>query len=255
MSTSVKLTALDGCSFEDPSLYRSVVGSLQYLAFTRPDISYAVNCVCQYMHSPRLPHWQAVKRILRYLHHTKSLGLHFTSSSQHTLSAFYDADWVGCPDDRRSISGFCVYFGSHLISWGSKKQPTIARSSTEAEYKSVANATCEILWLQSLLKELGIFQKNPPTPWCDNLGATYLSVNPVLHSITKHVDLDYHFVREWVDAKTLQVSFISSNDQIADILTKPLSAVRFQQLRSSLTITSVPLDSWEGIKGYTTSCS
>ncbi|KAF5446008.1 hypothetical protein F2P56_031673, partial [Juglans regia] len=139
MSTSAKISALDGSSFEDPQLYRSVVGSLQYLSFTRPDISFAVNKVCQYMHSPRQSHWQAVKRILCYLKLTISLGLFFSSVSSLKLTAFSDADWAGFPDDRKSTGGFCVYFGSHLVSWGSKKQPTIARSSTEAEYKSVAN--------------------------------------------------------------------------------------------------------------------
>ncbi|XP_042983205.1 uncharacterized mitochondrial protein AtMg00810-like [Carya illinoinensis] len=144
MSVSSKISAFDGSSFEDPHLYRSVVGSLQYLSFTRPDISFAVNKVCQYMHNPKIPHWQAVKRILRYLKLTSNFGLYFSKSSPLTLSAFSDADWAGCPDDRKSIGGFCIFFGNNLVSWGSKKQPTIARSSTEAEYKAVANTTCEL---------------------------------------------------------------------------------------------------------------
>ncbi|KAF5465898.1 hypothetical protein F2P56_015863 [Juglans regia] len=204
------------------------------------------------MHNPRLPHWKAVKHILRYLKHTCHFGLHFSASFTFTLSAFSDADWAGCPDDRKSTGGYCVYFGNHLISWGSKKQPTVARSSTEAEYKSVANTTCELLWLQSLLSELGIFLVSPPTLWCDNISATYLTLNPVLHSRTKHVELDYHFVWERVVAKTLKVSFIPSKDQIADILTKPLSAARFAQLRSSLTVSPVPLASRGDVKAGAT---
>ncbi|KAF5470759.1 hypothetical protein F2P56_011250 [Juglans regia] len=242
MCSNVKLSTVDGPSFEDPHLYRSVVGSLQYLAFTRPDLSFAVNKVCQFMHCPRVPHWQAVKRILCYLRLTTNFGLHFSpSSSPPKLTAFSDADWAGCPDDGKSTGGFCVYFGSHMISWGSKKQPTIARSSTEAEYKVVANTTCELLWIQSLLKELEIFLPDPPTLWCDNLAATYLSVNPVLHSRTKHVELDFYFVRDRVATKTLTVSFVPGKDQVADILTKPLSTVRFNLLRSCLTISPVPV--------------
>ncbi|KAF5464008.1 hypothetical protein F2P56_014124 [Juglans regia] len=220
MASSTRLTAVDGPSFEDPQLYRSVVGSLQYLSFTRPDISFAVNRVCQFMHCPRLIHWQAVKRILRYLRLTSTFGLHLSPISSFKITTFSDADWAGCPDDRKSTGGFCIFFGSHLISWGSKKQLTVARSSTKAEYKSVAITACEILWLQSLLTELGIVISDIPTLFCDNLGATYLSVNPVMHSRIKHVDLDYHFVRDRVAAKTLAVQ---SKDQLADILTKPLS--------------------------------
>ncbi|KAF5475573.1 hypothetical protein F2P56_007367 [Juglans regia] len=248
MSVTTKLSAFDSSSFEDPLTYRSVVGSLQYLSFTRPDISFAVNKVCQYMHNPTNSHWQAVKRILRYLRLTSHLGLFLSKTSPCNISAFSDADWAGCPDDRKSTGGFCVFLGSNLVSWGSKKQPTIARSSTKAEYKAVANTTCEVLWIQSLLRELGIFLQDPPKLWCDNLGATYLTVNPILHARTKHVELDYHFVRDRVAAKTLTVSFLSSKDQLADILTKPLSTARFQFLRSSLTLHPVPLEAREAVK-------
>ncbi|KAF5455583.1 hypothetical protein F2P56_025143 [Juglans regia] len=145
MSASVKLTLADGPDFEDPTLYRSTVGSLQYLSLTRPDVAYAVNKVCQFMHTPKTPHWQAVKRILRYLKHTAHLGLHIKPSSDYSLHAFTDADWAGCPDDRRSTGGFCIFLGPNLVSWGSKKQSTIACSTTEAEYKALANTTAELL--------------------------------------------------------------------------------------------------------------
>lgn len=121
MSSSVKLTVLEGPSYEDPQYYRSIVGSLQYTAFTQPDISFAVNKVCQYMHYPRLPHGQAVKRILRYLNLTQHFGLFFIPSFELKLNAFSDANWAGCLDDRKSTGDFCIYFGFYLISWGSKK--------------------------------------------------------------------------------------------------------------------------------------
>ncbi|XP_068649013.1 secreted RxLR effector protein 161-like [Aristolochia californica] len=152
----------------------SVVGSLQYLLFTRPDLAFLVNRVCQFMHAPCLSHWQSMKRILRYLKQTLDYGLALTPSRSPFLSALSDADWVGCPDDRKSTSGYCLFYGTNLIYWSSKKQTTIARSSTEAKYKALAHATCELVWVQSLLSELGVFLSKSPVLYCDNLGATYL---------------------------------------------------------------------------------
>ncbi|PKI70974.1 hypothetical protein CRG98_008555 [Punica granatum] len=182
VNTGPRLSIRDGSSFEDPSLYRSVVGSLQYLSLTRPDIAYSVNQVCQFLHCPTTTHWQAVKRILRYLKGTITHELHIHPSSMSSVHGFSNADWVGNPDDRRSVSGFVIFLGSNPVSWSSKKQRTVARSSTESEYKSLANATAEILWLQSLLQELGISQHHPPTLWCDNISTIYLTANPIFHA-------------------------------------------------------------------------
>lgn len=146
------------------------------------------------MHSPTMDHWTAVKRILRYLKHTIDHGFHFRRSNELTLSAFSDADWGGCPDDRRSTSGYCIFMGPNLISWSSKKQATVARSSTEVEYRGLSLATAELLWIHNLLQELNFPPSTPPILWCDNLGATYLTVNPKFHARTKHVELDFHFV-------------------------------------------------------------
>jgi hypothetical protein len=216
--TSVSLSQFDGNSFEDPHLYRSVVGALQYATITRPDISFAVNKVAQFMHSPTTTHWTAVKRILRYLVGSSFHGLFFKPSSSINLHAYSDADWAGCPDDRRSTTGFCIFLGPNLVSWSAKKQHTVSRSSTEAEYRSLALACTEILWIQYLLKELHFPLLSPPILWCDNIDATFLAANPMFHAQTKHVEIDYHFIREKVASNQLLVRYVCSRDQIADTL-------------------------------------
>jgi histone deacetylase 1/2 len=165
-----------------------------------------------------------------------SLGLRITKSSSQLVSGFTDADWAGCVDDRRSTGGFAIFFGSNLVSWSARKQATVSRSSTESEYKAMANATAEIMWVQSLLKELGVRDSPMARLWFDNLGATYLSANPVFHARTKHIEIDYHFVRERVAQKLLDVKLIGTNDQVADGFTKPLTAYKLQELKRNLNL-------------------
>lgn len=241
LSSTEKLSAHDGEPLgpKDSTRYRSIVGALQYLTITRPDISFSVNKICQYLHAPTTVHWTAAKRFLRFIKHTINSGLAYRKSSSTLLSAFSDADWAGDIDDRRSTGGFAVYFGPNLISWSARKQATVSRSSTEAEYKSVANATAEIIWLQSLLKELQVPTRDIPCLWCDNLGATYLSANPVFHARTKHIEIDYHFVRERVANKLLDIRYVSSKDQIADGFTKALPVRDLENFRRNLTLTKV----------------
>ncbi|KAL5706290.1 hypothetical protein ACHQM5_024479 [Ranunculus cassubicifolius] len=179
-----KLSLYDGELLHDASQYRSVVGALQYLTITRPDISYAVNQVCQFMHKPTTTHWTAVKRILRYLKHTHDNGLFYRPSSLR-IEAYSDADYAGNPDDRHSTGGYCIYLGYNPISWSAKKHKTISRSSTEAEYRQLAYTAAEISWLRSLFKDLGV-TLSPPTIWCDNISSISLASNPVFHSKMKH---------------------------------------------------------------------
>lgn len=230
MCSTEQLTLQSGRPLEDPKQFRAVVGSLQYLSLTRPDISFAVNRMSQYMHQPTDEHWSAVKRILRYLSSTISHGVFFSRHNTPTLHAFTDADWAGNKDDYTSTGAYIVYFGRHPIAWSSKKQTGIARSSTEAEYRSIASTAAEVCWLISLLTELGLRSSVKPTIYCDNIGATYLAANPVFHSRMKHLALDYHFVRNHVQSGHLRVTHVSSADQLADALTKPLPRSRFNNL-------------------------
>ncbi|KAL5701150.1 hypothetical protein ACHQM5_026519 [Ranunculus cassubicifolius] len=184
--------------FNDPNLYRSIVGGLQYLTFTRPDIAFSVNYVCQHMHEPRTSHFQLVKRILRYVQGTITHGIRLLASNSLKLYGFSDADWAGCPITRRSTTGYCTYLGRNCISWSAKKQPTVARSSTEAEYRAMASTAAELTWLTYLLRDIGMYLDDPPTLYCDNISALHLTINPVFHARTKHIELDYHFVREKV---------------------------------------------------------
>ena len=244
LSTSESLSRAVGTALgpEDSFRYRSIVGGLQYLTLTRPDISFAVNKVCQFLSQPTDVHWEAVKRILRYIKGTLHTGLKFRRSSFTGISIFTDADWAGCVDDRLSTSGYAIFVGPNLVSWSSKKQPTVSRSSTEAEYKALANGVAEAIWINSLLKELGVTRQRTPILWCDNLGATYLTANPVFHARTKHIEIDFHFVRERVAKGALDVRFISSSDQIADVFTKPATRQMLDRFNTNLNLVCHSLD-------------
>lgn len=144
VDTNAKLSVDSGDLFHDPTLYRSLAGALQYLNFTRPDITYAVQQICMHMHDPRTPHWNALKRIIRYIKGTLSFGLTLDHHRDPSLLVYTDADWAGCTDTRQSTSGYCIYCGDNLLSWSSKRQSTVSRSSAKAEYHGVANVIAEI---------------------------------------------------------------------------------------------------------------
>uniref|UniRef100_A0A2N9FFC2 Reverse transcriptase Ty1/copia-type domain-containing protein n=1 Tax=Fagus sylvatica TaxID=28930 RepID=A0A2N9FFC2_FAGSY len=240
-SPNTRLSLHEGDVLSDPHGYRSLVGALHYLTFTRPDISFAVHQVCQYMSTPTSTHLTAAKRILRYIKGTLHHGIAFTPGPL-SLSVYSDADWAGDPDDRRSTSGLLIYLGSNPITWSAKKQPTVSRSSTESEYRALATASAEVCWIRTLLKELGIYLSQPPTLWCDNVSALAIASNPVFHARTKHIEVDFHFIRERVLRKDLVVKFVSTIDQLADIFTKSLPTQRFLDLQRNLTV-SISLSS------------
>jgi hypothetical protein len=245
--TQSKLSATSGSPFPDPSLYRSLAGALQYATLTRPEIAYAVQQICLHMHAPRDSHFSLIKRVLRYLKGTLDLGLVLYRSSTHSLVAYSDADWAGCPDTRRSTSGFCMYLGDNLISWSSRRQTTVSRSSAEAEYRAVATCVAESCWVRQILQELHRPIHHATIVYCDNVSAVYMSANPVHHRRTKHIELDIHFVREKVAIGDVRVLHVPSSSQFADIFTKGLPTLLFREFRSSLHVDPLPGSACGGV--------
>jgi len=240
VDTRAKLSATDGAPVADATQYRSLAGALQYLTLTRPDLAYAVQQVCLFMHDPREPHLALLKRILRYVKGTLSTGLHIGAGPVSSLTAYSDADWAGCPDSRRSTSGYCVFLGDNLVSWSSKRQTTVSRSSAEAEYRAVAHAVAETCWLRQLLQELHAPLSSATIVYCDNVSAVYMTANPVHHRRTKHIEIDIHFVRDLVALGQVRVLRVPSSHQFADIMTKGLPVQLFTDFRSSLCVRDPP---------------
>ena len=236
MAVGTRLSSLDSPLFEQPSLYRSTVGALQYLTLTRPDISFPVNKLSQHLQAPTNLQWQACKRILRYIKGTLQFGLQFKPAVSLNIECYADADWGSSPDDRRSTSGCCVFLGPNLIQWSSRKQKVVALSSTEAEYRALAQTATKVAWLHNMFSELGLNFPITPVVWCDNVSVGALASNPVFHAQTKHIELDAHYIREQVLAKKLVVQYVPSKLQIADLLTKPLSAAQSSELRQKMTV-------------------
>jgi hypothetical protein len=230
-----KMSQFDGAPLLDPTEYRHVVGALQYATLTRPDLAYSVNQLCQHIHHPTTTYWTTAKQVLRYLKGSTDFGLFYRIGSIN-LHAYCDSNWAGNPDDRRSTTGYGIFLGSNLISWCAKKQQTVSRSSTKAEYRSMALATAELFWVRMLLKELHISLYDSPHLWCDNSGALSLASNPVFHARTKHIEIDFHFILEKVTNRDIQLQYISTIEQVADIFTKGHTASRFNYLRFKLKV-------------------
>ena len=246
VDTKPKLRAHSARACPDPTLYRILAGALQYLTFTRPDISYAVQQICLFMHQPMDEHMQALKCIIRYVKGSLHHGLHLYPSSTSTLLSYTDADWGCYPDTRCSTSGYCVFLGDNVLSWSSKRQATLSQSSAESEYRGVANIVSESCWLRNLLLELHCPIKTATLVYCDNVSAIYLSGNPIQHQRTKHIEMDIPFVREKVARGEVRVLHVPSRYQIADIFTKGLPLILFEDFRDSLSFRP-PLASIAGV--------
>lgn len=218
----------------DKGAYQRLVGKLIYLSHTRPDIAFAVSVVSRFMHNPKETHLKAVYRILQYLKGNPGRGILFKRGESMTIEAYTDADYAGSLVDRRSTSGYCTFLGGNLVTWRSKKQNVVARSSAESEFRSMAMGICELLWLKIILEDLKIKWEGPMRLYCDNKSAISIAHNPVQHDRTKHIEVDRHFIKEKLDSGLICTPFISTKDQLADVLTKGLPSHEFQQIIGKL---------------------
>ena len=181
------------------------------------------------MQTPKKPHLDAVRRTLHYVCATLDYALFYEADVELELFGYTDADWAGSADDRRSTSGFMFSLGSAAITWSSKKQPTVSLSSTEAEYRGAAVAACEVAWLEMLLHDLRLQVHRPVVIYCDNLSSIQLARNPVFHARTKHIEVHYHFIRDRVLAGDIDLMYVGTDEQIADIFTKALGAEKLRR--------------------------
>ncbi|CAH9070823.1 unnamed protein product [Cuscuta europaea] len=188
------------------------------------------------MQAPRQEHWQAALRVIRYLKGSPGQGIILSASSDLQLTGWCDSDWASCPLTRRSLTGWIIFFGNSPVSWKTKKQHTVSRSSTEAEYRSMAAITSELKWLKSLLMSLGVTHSRPISLRCDSRSALHITHNPVFHERTKHIEVDCHYVRDAIQDGTLTAHHVSTNDQLADIFTKALGQRQFHFLLGKLGI-------------------
>ncbi|CAL1383833.1 unnamed protein product [Linum trigynum] len=215
---------------KDPTSYRPLVGRLLYLTVTRLDITYAINMLSQAVQSPTQAHVDTVVRVLRYLKASPGRGLFLPVVGDLSLTAHCDADWAGCPTTRRSTIGYFITLGSSPVSWRTKKQSVVARSSADAEYRAMASTISEVIWLRWLPCDL-VVQLSSPTPlYCDNQAALHIAANLVFHERTKHVEMDYYFVRERVHSGDVVACKVATSEQPADLFTKGLSVDQFTHL-------------------------
>lgn len=239
MDPKISLNNTSGVPLTDAKPYRELIGRLLYLTLTRPDITYAVNRLSQFLSCPTDLHMQAVYNILKYLKTNPGQGLFYSANTDICLNAFSDADWGTCTDTRRSISGICVFLGTSLITWKSKKQDRASGSSTESEYRAMAMATDELVWLNQLLKDLHITVASQAKLFCDNKSAMHIANNPVFHERTKAIEIDCHKTRDRVKEGFLKVLHVSTGNQLADILTKPLHPGPFHSLLGRMSVSSL----------------
>lgn len=234
MEQNHRLALVEGPFLDNPAQYRRLIGRLVYLTITCPDISYGVHTLSQFLHEPRQQHMDAAMRVFHYLKGGPGQGIVLATASSLQLNAYCDSDWASCPLTRRSVTGYFVTLGTLPVSWKTKKQPIVSRSSVEAEYRAMAITTCELTWLKSFLQSLGVYHRQPMRLYCDNQSTLHIASNPVFHERTKHIEIDCHYVRERLVAGNITTAHVRSVQQLADILMKALGRPQFEYLTRKL---------------------
>ncbi|KAK6121804.1 hypothetical protein DH2020_044417 [Rehmannia glutinosa] len=224
----------------DSCRYKQIVGSLMYLSATRPDIMFAVSLLSRYMDRPTELHFQAAKRVLRYVKCTVDLGIFYKNGGDEKLISYTDSDYAGDLDDRKSTSGYVFLLSSGAVSWSSKKQPIVTLSTTEAEFVAAASCACQAIWMRRILEDFHHVQSGDTTIFCDSSSAIELSKNPVLHGRSKHIDVRFHFLRDLVKDKIIKLLHCHTQEQVADIMTKPLKLDLFLKFRGLLGVCANP---------------
>lgn len=224
-----RLALSESPCLQNPEQYCRLIGRLIYLAVTRPDLAYCVHFLAQFMKEPREDHWTAAIRVVRYLKGNPGQGIFLRADGPFHLTGWCDSDYATCPLTRKSITGYFIQLGGSPISWKTKKQKTVSRSSAKAEYRALAFLTQELIWLKRILVGLGVPHVESMTVCCDSKAAIHIATNPVFHERTKHVEIDCHFVRDEVLSKNIKLVHVDTRSQLADIFTKPLGRQAYEQ--------------------------
>ncbi|XP_038880011.1 uncharacterized mitochondrial protein AtMg00810-like [Benincasa hispida] len=238
MMLNLQLTK-DGELLKDHERYRRLVGKLNYLTLTRPDIAYSVSIVSQYMSCPTVNHWVSLEHILCYLKVALGCGLLYKDYGHTNIECISNADWVGSKEDIRSTLGYCVFVGGNLISWKSKKKNVVSRSSAKSEYRAMAQSVCELIWIYQLLVELRFEITTPTKLWCDNQATLHIASNPEFHERTKYIEVDCHFVREEIQQGLVSTGYVKTREQLGDIFMKALDGRRIDYLCNKLGMINV----------------
>jgi hypothetical protein len=233
IETNIKLNIENGEPLKDINHFQRLVEKLIYLTVTRPDLSFVVSQISQFMHAPRTPHLDAINRILRYLKGSPGKGIWMKRNNTNAICGYSDADWAGS-FDRKLTTGFYTFVGGNLVTWKSKKQNIVARSSAKAEYRAMTSTTSELSWIKQVLTDLNFEINGPMKMFCDNQSARHIAANPVFHERTKHIKVDCHYVRGKVQTKEIDTPYVKSENQLTDIFTKGLSVKLFENISGNL---------------------